>query len=186
MKLRKMLPVLLAGTLLIGACAQATTPPPAPAETQASPTQPAESPVMPVDVPPTSAYPGPDEPINPPAATKPHPNPGYAPQPGDDQLNRGSVFVDESGILTMESYPSQFVLHLIGNLPTPCHQLRAVVSEPDKTGRINVELYSLSDPNALCTQVLAPFEATIPLGSYTEGSYPVTINGDQLVGEINP
>ena len=57
---------------------------------------------------------------------------------------RGEVFVDSQEILLMESYPVQVALQVSGNLPTPCHMLRAEVSEPDSENNINVELFSLS------------------------------------------
>ena len=175
MKLNLVFSALLLAILPLAACAQASQPP-------ADPTpnlQPTDSPLEP-------AYPDPNEPVVGPGGGDQGADPGYAPQPGDELLDRASVFVEEFGILTLESFPPQFVLRLTGNLPTPCHMLRAVVSEPDKAGRIDVELYSLADPEKLCIQVLAPFQASISLGSYAEGSYSVTINGDQVVGEIKP
>jgi hypothetical protein len=175
MKLNWIFSALLALSLILSACAQVEVPPATPAETQ-----------EPAAPPPTTAYPDPDQPVVGPGDGSQEPDTAYAPQPGDDQLDRASVFVEEFGILTLESFPPQFVLHLTGNLPTPCHELRAVVSEPDQAGNINVELYSLSDPDTICIQVLAPFEANIALGSYSDGSYPVMINGEQLVGEIKP
>ena len=179
-------PVVLVFIMILAACAQVSTLPAAPADGAQTATQPGQTPVFPVEETPTPAYPDPNEPVVMPADGEPDQTAGYAAQPGDALLERGSVFVEEFGILTLESYPPQFMLHLIGNLPTPCHELRALASEPGKDGRINVELYSVSDPSAVCVQVLAPFEANIPLGSYTEGSYPVTINGDQQVGVIEP
>jgi hypothetical protein len=100
----------------------------------------------------------------------------YAPAPGDDQLVRGNVFIDEGQIILLESYPVQVRLQLKGSLPTPCHKLRAIVSPPDPDNRIQVEVYSLSDPDLVCTQVLEPFDAIIPLGNYTEGTYAVWVN----------
>jgi hypothetical protein len=107
----------------------------------------------------------------------------YAPQSGDDKMTRGNVLVEESGIQLLESYPVQVKLQLVGNLPTPCHELRAVVLLSKDGERIDVELYSLSDPDQLCTQVLEPFSASIPLGNYTEGSYTVWVN-EKIVGEF--
>ncbi len=102
----------------------------------------------------------------------------YAPKPDDDQLTRGNVFIEESGMLMLETYPVEVKLHLVGNLPTPCHELRAVVSPPDNENQIEVEVYSLSDPDLMCTQVLEPFTASIPLGGYAEGSFTVLVNGE--------
>jgi len=104
----------------------------------------------------------------------------YAPAPGDDKLHRGNVFIEESGIIFLESLPVQVRLQLLGNLPTPCHQLRAIVSPPDDQHRIQVEIYSLTDPEKVCTQVLQPFNATIPLGGFIEGSFLVYVNGGEV------
>jgi hypothetical protein len=100
--------------------------------------------------------------------------------PGDEAMDRGSVFIDSAEVVLMESDPVQIRLLLQGNLPTPCHQLRAEVSPPDDQNRIMVDVYSLVDPEVVCTQVLEPFEAGIPLGAYVEGDFSVSVNGDQV------
>lgn len=109
----------------------------------------------------------------------------WEPQPGDENLARGEAFVDQAEIVILESFPPQFRLKLTGTLPTPCHQLRVVVSEPDEQERIDVEVYSVVDPDQVCIQVVEPFEANIPIGSFTSGEYTVLVNGKQ-VGEIKP
>ncbi len=106
------------------------------------------------------------------------------PLPNESKMARGNVFVDESGVILMESFPVQAALLVSGSLPTPCHELKATVSEPDKENNIYVELYSLTDPNMACIQMIEQFETSIPLGSYSSGSYTVYLNGDE-VGEIN-
>jgi hypothetical protein len=107
-------------------------------------------------------------------------NPQFAPQLGDDQLRRGEVFINTTELLLLESYPVQVNLIVRGELPTPCHELRAVVLAPDEQGNLQVEAYSLVDPDLICIQVMAPFEITLSLGSYTEGSFTVLINGEQV------
>ena len=111
------------------------------------------------------------------------PNP-YAPQPGDDALLRGDVYPDSAQVLTLESFPVQIVLNLKGNLPDPCHQLRVVVGQPDGQNRIAVDVYSVTDPDKVCAQVLAPFEANVNLGSFQTGHYTIWVNGEQ-VGEFD-
>lgn len=108
----------------------------------------------------------------------------YAPAPGDEALDRGSVFINSIDILLLESFPVQVKLQLSGDLPTPCHQLRVVVPLPDDQDQIQVEVYSLVDPEMICIQVLAPFDAQIPLGDFTQGSFSVLINGE-VVGAID-
>ncbi len=111
-----------------------------------------------------------------PGATAPRP---YDPQPGDDSLQRGPVFLDESGVLLMESYPPQAAVRLVGNLPTPCHSLRVRMSPPDAENRIRLEAYSLVDAGVVCAEVLQPFEITIPLG-ITSGNYHVLVNETEI------
>lgn len=106
------------------------------------------------------------------------------PLPNESEMARGNVFVDESSVVLMESYPVQAALLVSGSLPTPCHELRATVSEPDEENKIYVELFSITDPNMACIQMLEQFSTSIPLGSYTSGSYTVYLNGEE-VGEIN-
>ena len=106
--------------------------------------------------------------------------PIYAPRPGDDQLTRGEAFIDSADLLTMESFPLQFALVLKGNLPTPCHQIRVIYNEPDAENKIKLEVYSVTDPNAACAQMLQPFEQNISLGSFPSGHYTVWVNGQQV------
>lgn len=105
--------------------------------------------------------------------------PLYAPRPGDERLTCAGVYLDSTDLLVMESYPPQFMLMLKGNLPTPCHELRVVSSEPDAENRINLEVYSVADPDAMCIMMLQPFEQNIPLGSFASGHYTIWVNGEQ-------
>ncbi|MEX0698433.1 MAG: hypothetical protein WD354_01750, partial [Acidimicrobiia bacterium] len=85
---------------------------------------------------------------------------------------------ETTDILLMESFPVQVALRVTGNLPTPCHQ---PVWETDDDGTtIAVTLASTSEPDALCAQVLEPFEMSISLGEFESGSRVVTLNGDEI------
>lgn len=109
--------------------------------------------------------------------------PQYAPMeplPDEDKMIRGTLSVGESEIILMESYPVQVSLKVSGMLPTPCHMPRAEVTEPDENNEIHVEMWTLTDPDAMCIQVLQPFETSIPLGSYESGMYSVYLNGKQV------
>jgi hypothetical protein len=110
-------------------------------------------------------------------------SPSWEPVAGDDKLIRGEVTISEKELQVQENEPDQYVLFLSGTLPTPCHQLRVTISEPDEKNQIDVDIYSVVDPAEICIQVLEPFEANIPLGSYPSGEYSVFVNG-QSVGEI--
>ena len=107
----------------------------------------------------------------------------WEPQPGDDKLQRGNVYLDSQQILTLESFPPQFVLELKGNLPTPCHKLRVKVNPPDANRQIQVEVYSLADPAEICIQVLEAFQVSVPLKDLSSGTYQVSVN-QQPVGEL--
>ena len=108
----------------------------------------------------------------------------YAPQSGDNALSSGNVYLDSTDLLILESYPIQVNLYLSGTLPTPCNHLRVVVPETDADNRIYIEVYSVTDPNAMCIQVLEPFDTTISLGSFPSGHYEVYVNGE-LIGEFD-
>ena len=108
----------------------------------------------------------------------------YQPQPGDDNLTRGKVFIQEMDILIRESFPPQIALTLSGELPTPCNQLRVQVSEPDADNRIDVEAYTVVNPDLACIQVIEPFTANISLGTFPGGHYSAWVN-DELAGEFD-
>lgn len=108
----------------------------------------------------------------------------FSPQPGDAGQSIGNVYLDSFELLILESYPIQVNLYLSGNLPTPCDQLRVKINDPDEGNRIFVEIYSVSDPDKMCIQVLEPFDTTISLGSFTPGHYEVYLNGE-MVGEFD-
>jgi inhibitor of cysteine peptidase len=118
-----------------------------------------------------------------PAAAESTPSP-LDPLPNEENMIRGEAFVESAEVILLESFPVQVNLAVKGTLPTPCHLLRAEVGEPDENGRIDVELYSLTEPGVICIQVLQPFDTTIPLGSYPSGSYTVYVNGEK-VGEFD-
>ncbi|MCQ3938530.1 MAG: hypothetical protein DPW18_15995 [Chloroflexi bacterium] len=122
---------------------------------------------------PDGSYPNSDQ--NPPA----QPADDYIPRPEDAALTRGTAHLDSTDLLTLESYPPQFMLQLKGSLPTPCHALRVAVSPPDAQNQVMVDVYSVSDPATVCAQVLSPFEVNIPLGSFPTGTYTLWINGEK-------
>jgi hypothetical protein len=132
--------------------------------------------------------PGPDTAVtSPPVDTMPTNEPfanPFAPQPGDADLTRGNVYIDEASLIIRESFPPQISLVLVGNLPTPCNQLRVEISSPDTENKIMVDAYSVIDPNQVCTQVLEPFEESIDLGAFPTGHYSVWVNGE-LAGEFD-
>lgn len=113
-----------------------------------------------------------------------------APPAGDAPLEPvdGAVYINSAQLLIMESYPVQVALIVTGDLPTPCHELRYHYEIQDfgDEKRVEVTMYSHADPEAICVQVLQPFEERISfdLQNAAEGTYLVYLNGEQ-VGEFN-
>ena len=67
-----------------------------------------------------------------------------------------------------------------GVLPNPCHQFTAKVSPPNANNEVHVDVYSLVDPNMMCTQVLVDFSETVELPALRSGAYSVWVNGENL------
>ncbi len=125
---------------------------------------------------PVSSEPG-EEPAFPPGAE----TPGQVflpPQPGDEQLHQGQVYLDSTDVLLLESFPVQVNLLLKGSIPTPCHQARFVIQPPDSQNTIRIELYSLINPDQICVQVLQEFETNLSLGPLPAGHYILLINSE--------
>lgn len=131
--------------------------------------------------------------ISPPAATfasppmedpLPAPENPYAPQPGDEKLQRNAIQVSNAEIITSSSLPIRAIVTFTYTLPTVCHQLRATVSGPDADNRIDLEFYTLVDPNQACIMIVPDtISDGIMLGSLPAGAYSFWINGEKL-GEI--
>jgi hypothetical protein len=136
----------------------------------------------------SQATPEPDTPVtSPPGDNMPTNEPvlnPFAPKPEDQDLNRGNVYLNEASLVIRESFPPQISLNIQGDLPTPCNQLRADVAAPDAENKIEVDLYSVSNPNRACVQVLKPFEEAIDLGTFPTGHYTVWVNGE-LAGQFD-
>lgn len=108
----------------------------------------------------------------------------FAPEPGDENLMRGSVFLNEVSLVIRLSYPPQVSLSISGDLPTPCHELRAEIAAPNSEYKILVNAFSVVDTNIACTQVLRPFQEYINLGTFPPRHYSVWVN-DKLAGEFD-
>ena len=110
--------------------------------------------------------------------------PAYFPLPSDGSLTKARVMLDSASLIFTTGEPVQVELIIGGHLPTPCHELRVHIPEPNEEGNIMVEIYSLTEPEVICEQVLRAFHETIILGTYPRGSYLVWINGG-VVGNFD-
>jgi hypothetical protein len=185
---------LLLVTLLSVACSQLPaqqTVEPSPVEGQ-QPTDPGmgstdePEPYPGVQPTPDQVYPGPVDPGAEPPLFVPGEASAFEPQEDDMEKKRGEAYLqlENSELLVMESYPVQAVLTLRGDLPDPCHELRVIVLPPDDYNNVQVEVYTVRDPEAVCAAVLEPFEARINLGSFAGGVFKILVNGTEL-GTIN-
>jgi len=104
------------------------------------------------------------------------------PQPGDDKLIRDVVFMNfaKSRLLVSATRPVQVQAVLTGNLPDACHVLRVAIGPTSTTRSINISVYSLFKAGSACAAVLQPFSVTVPLGSFSSGTYSVFVNGTLL------
>ncbi len=107
-----------------------------------------------------------------------------SPLPSDSNLERGNASISQSELLIRESYPVQIALSFAGELPTPCHQLRVIVSPPDAKNEIHIEIYTVYDPGATCIQVIQPFQEVVETGTFPTGHYTVWLNGE-IIGEFD-
>lgn len=105
-------------------------------------------------------------------------------EPPSSSGGGGPVYVDETSVVIRESFPMQLALEVKGHLPTPCHELRWTVEGPNEDGEIRIEMISVATTDEACIQVLEPFETGVELGSYTEGSFSIFLNGE-LVQEVD-
>ena len=171
--------VILSGIFILAA---ACTPPPAQTEETATPIQVTALPTEePTEVPPPTNTPIPptEEPTE-----SPPPKNAYAPQPGDEDLNRSPAFVENSSLSVMpvESGGISISVQLAGNLPTPCNQLRVEVAPVNELNEIQLTVYSLTDPDEACMTVIQEYTAEVDLGEFPEGTYTILANG-LLIGE---
>ncbi len=196
MKFKWFVPVLLA-VVLLTACsgvemvpAPESTPVPTRSTEPVPAVPPAQEPVgkeTPAMIAPFDETPNP----NPDDQLKPHPTglvgqqplPSFDPMPGDEKLQQGPAFVDHSELFSLSSEPYRVALHITGSLPTPCHQLRVKTDQPDRDRQIAVTVYTVVNPEMVCTQVIKPFEISVPLSSLPAGTYQVAVNG-QKVGDF--
>jgi hypothetical protein len=105
---------------------------------------------------------------------------------GDEDKVQANAYVNDTQLLILESYPVQILLSVSGELPTPCHEFRYEISQPDAENQIFVEIYSVVEPGQVCVEVLEPFaeNISVPVEDLPDGIYTVYVNGE-LVGEFS-
>ena len=97
----------------------------------------------------------------------------YAAREGDSALERGTVILEG---VTWDAAAG--TLTFSGSLPTPCQELRIDASQSGR--ELAFAVYSLSQPETLCAQVLEPFEAILELKDFSADAFSVTVNDEIL------
>jgi len=173
--------------LIMTACGKPTPPSPTPEPKKVVAPSPTSVVIKPATVQPTVTLSPTTQaeelPMTPSIGT-PEVTPLIPPPPGSQGMMRGHAFPDAMALNVEPGTPAKVSLRLKGDLPTPCHILQVDMAAPDSENRIQIEVYSLVDPNKMCAQVLVPFEQELVLGSFSGGKYSVWVNGQQ-VGEFD-
>lgn len=89
-----------------------------------------------------------------------------------------SLYIENTEILTLESFPVQVNLVVSGNFPDGCTSIGTVTQE--RTGEtFNITITTNRPPDQMCTAVLVPFQETIKLdvAGLKAGTYTVNLNG---------
>ncbi len=105
--------------------------------------------------------------------------PGSGESPGSDVIH-GKADVDQVELLIMESFPVQVAAVARGNLRDGCTEIDDVTTDFDAESKtFTVEITTVRDRDAMCTQALVPFEERIELDIYglPAGTYTVDVNG---------
>ena len=106
----------------------------------------------------------------------------YAPQAGDGSLMRSDIRVAISSLSLAKSQPPQVTVYFGYFQPTPCYQLRVEVSHPDSQNRIDLNAYAVAEKDKPCTlmALATPLQASLDLGSFSQGHYSVWLNGSKV------
>lgn len=106
-------------------------------------------------------------------------------EPDTRQMEEGVAWVDfdSSQIIVKESFPMQVDVKIFGDMPTPCHELRWEITDPDENKYIHIRVYSEFDASVKCVGMLESFTQLIPLGDFEDTGYSIWIN-DYKVGEF--
>lgn len=87
-----------------------------------------------------------------------------------------SALVETADPLILESFPLQVNVKITGNLPDGCTTVYQTESERDGNS-FRIKILTLREKNAMCTQALVPFEASVPLDVFglPAGAYRVMV-----------
>lgn len=91
------------------------------------------------------------------------------------------AIIDLAEIVLLEESPSGYGLRITGTIPTPCHELKVDVEDPDDDDQIQVEVYSLSKPGEVCIQIIEEFDKIVPLEIFNPDRNQLWVIGEQVI-----
>lgn len=101
----------------------------------------------------------------------------------EEGLARGEIYLEKMQIVSVDADTGLVMLHLEGQLPTPCHQLGVSVCpecDENRPQAILVEVYSLIEAGRVCRGPTTPFEQDVPISGLAAGVYELVVNGEML------
>ena len=108
----------------------------------------------------------------------------YAPRPEDaDRQVTGLILTSMQLSERTDLTPARVQLNLMGSMPSVCNELRIEFHPPNATYQIQLEVYSLVNPDVNCDNVFQQFEASLLFGVYSPGRYTVWVN-QGLIGDF--
>lgn len=125
----------------------------------------------------SSAEVGPGSPPTSVQGDPPTPDPPVDPAIPEPQVTLSVVYLDEV-VVEVDGDDARVIVR--GNVPTPCHEPAIEVTGPDAGGVVRMDVWSSAPVDAVCIQVLAPFELVHPLGILAPGSYVVEAGREEV------
>lgn len=90
--------------------------------------------------------------------------------------------IDAVDIRVMESFPPQYMLHVVSGLPSGCARFeRYVVDRKGDTIEVTVTNLVPADENVVCTAIYGQVESNIPLGSDFQSGKTYTVKVNDVI-----
>jgi inhibitor of cysteine peptidase len=97
---------------------------------------------------------------------------------GGEEYIYGTATVETIQVIKLESFPVQVQVAAQGYLPDSCTEINEIKTEKEGNN-FNINISTKRPKDAVCTQVIVPFNKTIPLDlqGLKAGNYTVNVNG---------
>lgn len=109
----------------------------------------------------------------------PTPDPGSPGIDPDGAVNLAPLYVNDIDVELLGNGQGRFTLK--GDLPTPCHQPRIETLVSFGAFVVDLEVWSQSNLDTVCVQVLEPFVATKDFAGLRAGTYSLRTGGKEFM-----